>query len=75
MEPTRPRSSGFRRIETDELAARLRGPRPPLVLDVRTPAALAERPGVPGAVPFFLDRDPPLLPDLELDHPIVTYCL
>ena len=69
-----PRES-FGRIDASELSRRLAGARPPLVLDVRRRAAFEEAPGVPGAHPFALDRDPIRLPDLPRDHPLVTYCL
>ena len=65
----------FQRIEAGELRRRLAGEAPPLLLDVRRSEAFAEPPGIPGAVPFALDREPIRLPDLARDHPIVTYCL
>jgi NhaP-type Na+/H+ or K+/H+ antiporter len=63
------------RITPDELAARLAGPDPPLVLDVRTSSALgADATGIPGSV-----RVPPgEVADWAARNPpgraIVTYC-
>jgi rhodanese-related sulfurtransferase len=65
----------FRRIDVEELRRRLATPEPPLVLDVRRRAAFEGLPGIPGAVPFALDRDPLRLPDVPRDRPIVAYCL
>jgi len=65
----------FQRIGADELARRIAGAKPPLLLDVRRGAAFGDPPGIPSAVPFPLDREPLRLPELPRDHPIVTYCL
>ena len=65
----------FQRIDADELVRRLAAAKPPLLLDVRRGAAFGDPPGIPSAVPFPLDREPPRLPELPRDHPIVTYCL
>lgn len=69
-----PRAS-FQRIDPAELAARLAGPRPPLVLDVRRGAAFAEQGGIPTALPLALDRDPLQLPDTDREVGVVAYCL
>ena len=63
------------RIDAEELAKRLDRSPAPVVLDVRRGEALHEYPGVRGAVPLALDRDPLLLPDLPRGQPIVVYCL
>jgi rhodanese-related sulfurtransferase len=68
-------SASFRRIDADGLRRRLADPHAPLLLDVRRSAAFGEPPGIPTALPFALDRDPLLLPDLPRTHPIVVYCL
>ncbi len=66
-------SAKFRRIEARELKRLLETDPPPLVLDVRRAAAFGERRGIPGAVPFALDRDPLRLPIVARDHPLVPY--
>ncbi len=71
-ETPRPR---FRRIDVAELARQLESDSPPLVLDVRTSAAFGIPPGIPGALPVALDRDPLRLPDVARNRPIVVYCL
>lgn len=72
-DPTpRPR---FRRVDAEELERRLRLPDPPLLLDVRRGAAFEQQPGIPAAVPFALDRDPMLIPDVARGRPVVAYCL
>ncbi len=73
--PADTREERFRRIGPAELRRRLAADRSPLVLDIRRGAAFREPPGIPGAVPFELDRDPILVPDLARDHPVFTYCL
>jgi rhodanese-related sulfurtransferase len=65
----------FRRIGAPELARALASERPPLVLDVRHREAFVEHPGIPGALPLALDRDPILLPDVDRARPVVAYCL
>ncbi len=70
-----PPSPRFRRIGADELHRMLGDSAPPLILDVRRGDAIDEAPGVPGAVPFVLDREPMRLPDTDHGRPIVTYCL
>ncbi len=68
-------SGRFRRIEPDELLRLLEGESPPLLLDVRREGAFDEAPAIPGAVGFPLDREPTLVPDVDAERPIVTYCL
>jgi rhodanese-related sulfurtransferase len=70
-----PLPARFHRIDAAALRERLAGPRPPLLLDVRRGEAFREEPGLPGAVPFALDREPLRLPELARDHPIAAYCL
>ncbi len=65
----------FARLAAAELQARLGGEAPPLVLDVRRGGAFVDKPGIVGAIPFALDRDPILLPDVERDRGVVVYCL
>ena len=65
----------FERIGAEELRRRLDSGNPPLILDVRRGSAFEDPPGVPGALPFALDRDPLRLPDVERKRPIVAYCL
>jgi len=65
----------FHRIGAEELRERLASARPPLLLDVRRGEAFRDPPGIPGAVPFPLDREPVRLPELARDHAIVAYCL
>lgn len=67
--------AGFRCIDPPELKAQLAASPDSLVLDVRREAAFEQQSGIPSALPFFLDRDPILLPDVALDRPIVVYCL
>jgi rhodanese-related sulfurtransferase len=73
--PTQTPRPRFERIDVAELAARLESDAPPLVLDVRTRAAFGVPPGIPGALPVALDRDPLRLPDVARSRPIVAYCL
>ena len=70
-----PTSGRFHRIEAAELRRRIAGARPPLLLDVRRRGAFHDPPGIPGALPFALDREPVRLPELARDHPLVAYCL
>lgn len=65
----------FRRIDVDELAQRMAEEPPPLVLDVRRGASFDGQPGIPTAVPFVLDREPILIPEVPRDRFIVAYCL
>ncbi len=65
----------FQRIDVAELSRRLAQEPRPLVLDVRREAAFAQLPGVPGALPLAIDREPLQLPDVDHGRPIVTYCL
>ncbi len=65
----------FARLAAAELLDRLGGEAPPLVLDVRRGDAFLEKPGIAGAIPFALDRDPIRLPDVERDRGLVAYCL
>ncbi len=65
----------FRRIDAEELDRRLRAVDPPLLLDVRRGAAFEQQPGIPAAIPFALDRDPILIPDVARRRPVVVYCL
>ena len=68
--------SAFRSISTTELARRLAGPQPPLLLDVRRRAAFEARPsGLTGAVPILLDDHPVLLPDVPRERAVTVYCL
>ena len=64
----------FHRIDAGELKRRLDEKPTPLILDVRRGGAF-EQPGVPTALPFALDRDPILLPDVSRGRSIVAYCL
>jgi len=75
MSTTVPSPGRFRRIEAPELRQRIAGARPPLLLDVRRRGAFHDPPGIPGALPFALDREPVRLPRLPRDHPLVAYCL
>jgi hypothetical protein len=65
----------FRRIDAAALRERLASAAPPLLLDVRRGEAFRAPPGIPGAVPFALDREPVRLPELARDRAIVSYCL
>jgi rhodanese-related sulfurtransferase len=68
-------SGRLQRIDAGELRHRLASATPPLLLDVRRSEAFADPPGIAGAVPFALDREPIRLPDLPRERPIVAYCL
>lgn len=62
------------RIGTAEVAARLDGPRPPLLLDVRAADEFAAS-HLPGARHLPPDADPAAaLADVPRDRPIVLYC-
>lgn len=65
----------FRRIGAEELKSSLETLPAPLLLDVRRAAGFGEHGGIPGALPFALDRDPILLPIAPRDRPLVVYCL
>ncbi len=65
----------FRRIDAQELERRLGAVDPPLLLDVRRGAAFEEQPGISAAIPFALDRDPILIPDVARRRSVVAYCL
>ncbi len=76
MTPTDAISPGrFRRIGAEELVRSLETLPAPLLLDVRRASAFSEHAGIPGAIPFALDRDPILLPIGPRDRPLVVYCL
>jgi hypothetical protein len=68
-------SARFGRISAEELRRRLGSERAPLLLDVRRGEAFAERPGIPSAIPFALDRDPIRIPDVARERPVSLYCL
>ncbi len=70
-----PSPGRFHRIAAAELRERIASARPPLLLDVRRRGAFRDPPGIPGALPFPLDREPVRLPDLARDHPLVASCL
>jgi hypothetical protein len=75
MSSTAPGAGRFQRIEAADLRQRIASARPPLLLDVRRRGAFGDPPGIPGALPFALDREPVRLPELPRDHPLVAYCL
>ena len=70
-----PRNPKFARVEPSDLARRLASKAPPLVLDIRRLSTFGAEPGIAGAIPLALDRDPLLLPDVSRARPIVAYCL
>ena len=72
-DPTAP--PRFHRINAEELARRLDDAATPLLLDVRRSAAFDEQPGIPAAIPFALDVEPILIPDVPRWQPVVAYCL
>ena len=61
------------RISPEELAAQLAGPRPPLVLDVRTSAARDDE-RIPGAVRVTPDALAGWMATQDRARPLVTYC-
>jgi NhaP-type Na+/H+ or K+/H+ antiporter len=62
-------------VEPDELARRLSGPEPPLVLDVRTPSSLARDPArIPGALHVPLDPIASWAAREERRRALVAYC-
>ncbi|HEV2404776.1 MAG TPA: cation:proton antiporter [Ktedonobacterales bacterium] len=71
-------ASDIPRVTPEELRAWLDGPRPPLVLDVRTRAHYAEADGqIPGSVrvlPDHVKEWAAHLPATMRDHVIVAYC-
>jgi rhodanese-related sulfurtransferase len=63
------------RLEPLELARRLAGDRPPVVLDVRRRDTWATEGGrVPGALWLPLEEIPERARDLPRETPIVVYC-
>jgi rhodanese-related sulfurtransferase len=73
MSPMTP--TGIERLPPQELAVRLAGDRPPVVLDVRRRDVWATEGGrVPGAVWLPLEEFPARVLDLPRDSDIVVYC-
>ncbi|MEO8430228.1 MAG: cation:proton antiporter [Acidobacteriota bacterium] len=63
------------RIGPRELALRLAGPRPPLVLDVRSRSGYEKDPvGIPGSVRVLPDQVADWAADRKKDQSIVAYC-
>ena len=63
------------RIEPTELVARLAGPDPPLLIDVRSRSSYDKDPeGIPGSVRVPPDRVGQWAEGRGRDQPIVTYC-
>ncbi len=63
------------RISVEELAARLAGPEPPTVLDVRTRSAAGTgEAGIPGSVRVPPDNIDDWARDQSREHPVVAYC-
>jgi len=64
-----------RNINARGLARLLRETPPPLVLDARHTESFQRTPvGIPGAVPVFMDEQPPTIPDLPRGSTTVVYC-
>ena len=63
------------RIEPEELQAMLQRQPPPVILDVRSPSALALDPRqIPGAILTPLDQPAAKLPKVDLDREVIVYC-
>jgi sodium/hydrogen antiporter len=63
------------RITVEELAARLKGPEPPVVLDVRTRSATGRGdPGIPGSVRVPPDAIDDWAQDQSRERLVVAYC-
>jgi NhaP-type Na+/H+ or K+/H+ antiporter len=63
------------RISVSELAARLAGPEPPIVLDVRTRSEYEkDKAQIPGSIRVAVDRIPEWAADRARDRSIVAYC-
>ena len=71
-----PLPSDVARITPAELAERLAAPEPPLVLDVRTRAALArDRTTIPGSLRILPDQIADWTPaESDRNRPVVTFC-
>jgi NhaP-type Na+/H+ or K+/H+ antiporter len=68
-------ADGVPRISADELAERLAGPSPPVVLDVRSRSAYSEDGArIPGSVHVFPDRVPEWASEQARDRAVVAYC-
>ena len=68
-------SEAVPRVSPEELAARLAGPEPPLVLDVRTRSATGRgEPGIPGSVRVPPDEIAVWAAGQPRGQPVVTYC-
>lgn len=64
-----------RSINARGLARLLRDKPPPLVLDARHSESFQRTPvSIPGAVPIFMDEQPPTIPDLPRGSAFVVYC-
>jgi rhodanese-related sulfurtransferase len=63
------------RISSDELATRLAGPQPPVVLDVRTRGQYATDAGqLPGSVRVLPDEIQAWATHADRGRPVVAYC-
>lgn len=64
-----------RSLNARGLARLLREKPPPLVLDARHTESFQRTPvGIPGAVPIFMDEQPPTIPDLPRGGTTIVYC-
>ncbi len=64
-----------RGISARGLARLLREQLPPLVLDARHTESFQRTPvGIAGAVPIFMDEQPPTIPDLPRGVAVIVYC-
>ena len=66
-------ASEFRSVSVTALAAQLKAPNPPFLLDVREPSEFAEN-KIEGATLIPLGTLPARVGELPKDRPIVVYC-
>jgi rhodanese-related sulfurtransferase len=72
---TVPESNGLDVVDATALAARLGGPEPVTLLDVRRPERwTADRDSIPGAVWIPHDQVPRRVQDVPPDRDVVVYC-
>jgi len=68
------RLAAMRHIEMDEFMQALASPRPPHIIDLRSPSLAAETGHIPNAHLTDYDAITRSLPGVEKDYPIVTVC-
>lgn len=68
------RLARMRHLSAEEVLAALSSPRPPYIIDLRSPSLVAETGRIPQAHLTDYDNFRQALPDIASDYPIVTIC-